>query len=146
MNQIVYILRGLSGSGKSQVARDLIGYERAQPVPRNFGVICSADDYFMVDGEYRFDPEKLSEAHDACFMKFKKALDDGVRVVVVDNTNIRKDWYAAYVDECYREGVVFTVLEVNIPSNEAELQDIMDRGSHGVPESTYRRWMEDYER
>lgn len=48
----VIILRGLPGSLKSTWAAQ-----------QENSIVLSTDDYFMVDGEYKFDPTKLSEAH-----------------------------------------------------------------------------------
>lgn len=51
----IYFLRGVSGSGKSTEAMRLAN--------NNKDVICSADDYFMKDGEYIFNPSLLAAAH-----------------------------------------------------------------------------------
>jgi len=80
----VTILRGVSGSGKSTYAKS---------VP---GVVCSADDFFMVRGVYRFDPLRLGEAHAACLRKFVSLVTRRTSVVV-DNTNIRVLEMAPYV-------------------------------------------------
>jgi len=37
--------------------------------------IISADDYFMKDGKYNFDPRLLSEAHNHCFKTFVNRFD-----------------------------------------------------------------------
>ena len=50
-NKTLYILRGIPGSGKTTHAKRLAGTN---------GVIISADDYFMRDGEYCFDASKFS--------------------------------------------------------------------------------------
>lgn len=52
----LYLIRGIPGSGKSTFAKEL--------VPEF--LVCEADKYFMVDGEYVFDREKLGEAHSWC--------------------------------------------------------------------------------
>ena len=49
------LVRGLPGSGKSTLAKNLIGYY--------FHV--ETDQFWMEDGEYKFDANRLGEAH-AC--------------------------------------------------------------------------------
>lgn len=86
----VIILSGISGSGKSTYGRKLL--EGAL-----WTSVCSADDYFMVGSEYRFDASKLSLAHGQCFKKFIDLLKGGDQVVVVDNTNTSVVEIAPYV-------------------------------------------------
>ena len=50
----LFLLRGLPGSGKSTLAKSL-GAEYIE-----------ADMFFMRDGEYKFDPSKLKDAHNWC--------------------------------------------------------------------------------
>jgi predicted kinase len=50
----LFLLRGLPGSGKSTIAKSLNG------------VHIEADQYFMWDGEYRFDVSRLKDAHNYC--------------------------------------------------------------------------------
>lgn len=50
----LYLVRGIPGSGKSTLAKQLGGTH------------FETDTYFMVDGEYKFDPTKLREAHKWC--------------------------------------------------------------------------------
>jgi hypothetical protein len=77
MNKMI-IMRGISGSGKSTLARQLVGN----------GVICSADDYFMVEGKYVFDPTKLASNHKKCYNKALGAVQQNISPVVIDNTNL----------------------------------------------------------
>lgn len=73
------LIRGVSGSGKSTYAK-----EHYPDLP-----LVEADDYFMVDGEYRFNPEGLPEAHQMAKRRMVNyMLDDGV--VVVANPFTRK--------------------------------------------------------
>lgn len=78
----VVIMRGISGSGKSTYARQI--HDLWGP-----GRIVSADDFFMKDGSYRFDPSGIGEAHAVCLGKFLMHLQNRVPLVIVDNTNIR---------------------------------------------------------
>ena len=54
MEKTLYIVRGVPGSGKSTFAKSLGGTH------------FETDEFFMVDGEYKFDPTKLKEAHRWC--------------------------------------------------------------------------------
>lgn len=96
----VIVLSGCSGSGKSTYAKKL-----ANDSATNGNVlVCSADDFFMKDGRYSFDPSKLSEAHGECFRRFLSAIDrtgrdgpGGYDMVVVDNTNTTSEEIAPYM-------------------------------------------------
>lgn len=85
MNKLyAYILHSVSGAGKSTVADALTV---------NGGVICCADDGFMVNGNYVFDVNKLGFCHRQCQEKFAKAVAENQSPVVVANTNTTpKDW------------------------------------------------------
>ena len=50
----LYLLRGIPGAGKSTLAKQLGDAH------------FEADSYFMIDGEYQFDPTKLRKAHEWC--------------------------------------------------------------------------------
>ena len=66
----LYLLRGLPGSGKSTLAKS-IG-----------GIHVEADQYFMEDDRYMFNPSKLKEAHDWCRSECQRAMEWGLKVVV----------------------------------------------------------------
>lgn len=78
MEKIVYILRGVPGCGKSSLAEEL---------KTSSGIICCADDYFMKSGKYEWDATKIGIAHLKCKTKYDDALNSGVPVIVVANTN-----------------------------------------------------------
>ena len=54
------LMRGLPGSGKSTKAKKIAG-ER--------GVIYSTDDFFMVNGEYKYNPKMIVEYHENNFKR-----------------------------------------------------------------------------
>ena len=87
MAKRLVILRGLPGSGKTT-------YQRSH-LPG--AVVASADQYFMVGEEYRFNPKFLPEAHGACCRVVIDALQAGSPLVVVDNTAISAVEIAPYV-------------------------------------------------
>ena len=79
----LYIVRGLPGSGKSTFAKTLVGHDF---------LVCEADKYFMVNGEYKFDVTKLKEAHESCrnmvetYMKDSMVNDQFYQEIAVSNT------------------------------------------------------------
>jgi hypothetical protein len=102
---MVIILRGISGSGKSYIVRNFVDnrpltassspaarFLSQMRMPLNFTVF-SADDYFMVGDEYKFDPKYLPVAHESCLRMFCGKLERSTNVstadvgIVVDNTN-----------------------------------------------------------
>ncbi len=76
------IVRGLPGSGKSTIAKQLIGNEVHI---KHF----EADMYFMSNGAYIFDHTRLKEVHQQCQADVKSALLIGYDVVV-SNTFVKK--------------------------------------------------------
>lgn len=93
MADLVTILRGISGSGKTIWAerRKQAWEDRDGP---GQAYIASADRFFYEQvGEdpksYDFDKTRLGEAHLFCFEDFQRALEQKVyREVIVDNTNL----------------------------------------------------------
>ena len=69
------LLRGLPGSGKSTLA-NAIG-----------GVHFEADMYFVdSDGNYKFEPARIKDAHAWCQNKVKLSMESDVEKIVVSNT------------------------------------------------------------
>jgi len=80
----LYLLRGLPNSGKSTLAKS-IG-----------GIHIEADQYFMENGEYKFDGSKIKLAHNYCQSQTRAWMDtDGTQVnvdkIVVSNT-FTQEW------------------------------------------------------
>jgi len=123
----VTILRGPSGSGKSTYAKNLDDVR-----------IVSADDFFMKRNpetnalEYQFDPTKLARAHNDCFRRFLIHLQQEVKHVVVDNTNIH-----AWEYDNYREVAAMMGYRVEIvifqPTTLKEIKLCIRRTTHRVP-------------
>lgn len=103
LERIAYIMRGLPGSGKSTLARMLAG---------SVGVIHSTDDYFMIDGEYRFDETMVKEYHRQNFEAFCRSLDDGVPIVICDNVNFRRWEWLPYQNAARARGYQVAIVEL----------------------------------
>lgn len=123
----VVVMRGLPGSGKSTYTASIAGEV----------VVCSADFFFMVEGEYRFDPTKIGSAHRACLQSYVEALGIGSvkpssrRTVVVDNTNTSAIEIAPYIALAQAYGIPVKIVEVRTSLSDRELSE---RNCHGVPE------------
>lgn len=125
MEKTLYIVRGIPGSGKSTFAKSL------------GGVHLESDMYFMKDGNYNFDPEKLKEAHNWCRHSVMDAMKQGVPKVVVSNTFTQK-WemepYFILAEELgYR---VFSIIVENRHGG---------RNLHDVPESVLAKMRDRFE-
>ena len=71
----VFIMRGVSGSGKSHLARELTEHK---------GGVCSADDFFVnKNGKYCYDRRDIGKAHAYCMSKFMDAIADKVDSIAV---------------------------------------------------------------
>ena len=89
VGNILYIVGGLPGSGKSTYARTLVAPSAH----------FEADQYFMKGGKYVFDPSKLKDAHGDCLARTRKAMASGKhKVVAVSNTFTMKWEVQPYID------------------------------------------------
>lgn len=113
------ILRGVSGCGKSTLA-EFFG-----------GVICCADDFFIKNGEYQFDPSQLHQAHEQCREKCLNAAKNGEKKIVVANTNTTEKEMKPYFDIAKEYGYMVFSLIVENRHNK--------RNVHHVPEEILYR-------
>lgn len=120
----VIVLRSVSGAGKSTLAELLC----QNPT---WVTVC-ADDYFMVDGEYMFDPKKIGRAHNDCQNRLVDYLtDNAVSGIVVANTNTKESDFSFYEKAAKEYGANFVSLVVeNRHGNE---------NIHNVPSETLDR-------
>lgn len=114
----ILILRGLPGSGKNTFAEEH-GYK-----------VVDSDSFFMVDGEYRFDPSRLDESHAKCFHTYLKLLANDVRRIAVCNTNITRAQYTPYVlaARAMGRGDDLAMLHTR-----CDIETAIDRNIHNVP-------------
>ena len=134
--KILYIMRGLPGSGKSTIAEKL-GKD---------GVVLGSDDFFMVDGEYVFDPDALGYAHFWNQGRVEEAMKQQISPIVADNTNVQAWEMKPYVEMAIKYGYKIEFREANTPWK-FDAQELAKRNQHGVPldviEDKLSRWEPD---
>jgi len=118
----VTIMMGISGSGKSTYISKMV------PIPLR---VCSADHYFLKEGEYNFNPSKLGEAHGECFRNYVESLRKEIPGVVVDNTNTTLAEISPYI-----LGAQAYQYEVKVVALMCDAQVAAKRNTHGTPEAT----------
>jgi len=118
--KIAYIMRGLPGSGKSTVAKQLAG---------KTGVIHSNDTYLIVDGKYQYSAEQLPTNRQKNFSAFKKSLEEGIGVVVCDNTNTKRWEFQNYIEAANQAGYIVAIVQMPHPN----LEQAFKRNIHQVP-------------
>ena len=119
----LYIVRGLPGSGKSTFAEALVGSDF---------LVCEADKYFIVDGEYKFDGTKIKQAHEWCrnrvetYMKDSLVNDQFYREIAVSNTFTQEWEMESYYKLAEQYGyMVFSIIVENRHGG---------KNAHGVPD------------
>ena len=118
----LYIVRGLPGSGKSTfVKQNLL---KSIPNTKHF----EADMYFEKDGEYKYDPKLIKNAHQWCLEQTKNALKDGHNVAV-SNTFTQQWEIQPYLDLANSLGV-----EVKVIKAEGRFKNV-----HGVPDEVLKK-------
>lgn len=123
MEKILYIVRGIPGSGKSTFAKSL------------GGIHVEADQHFMIDGVYKFDGSQIKNAHNYCqgqTMAWMKVESDQIDTskIVVSNTFTQEWEMESYFEMAKEYGYkVFTVIienrhgginEHNVPEEKIE--------------------------
>ena len=132
----VVLVRGLPGSGKSHLAEALRSTTDA--VMR----VCSADDYFMEDGVYNFDPTKLPEAHLEC-QSNTFAFHSIDEISFTANTFTQRwemEQYLVFVETFGLDLLVLNLFDGGLSDKE-----LAERNTHGVPEEAITRMRERFE-
>lgn len=128
--KVIILCRGIPGSGKTTFAQSMSeGNLSEGKYP-----VLAADDYFMSEGEYKFKPEFLSEAHNTCQNRCEKYMQMNTKKIFISNTFTRAKELQPYIDLAKKYGyIVFSVIVENRHDG---------KNVHNVPEETLTR-MED---
>ena len=131
----LFLIRGLPGCGKTTLAETLRGSN---------GSMFAADDFFMVDGEYQFDPSKLGKAHAWCQSITADVMRLGTGIdVVVHNTFTQRWEMQRYLDLAEEFGYRVTV--VSVFDGGCTDEELAQRNTHGVPLEAIRKMRQRFE-
>ena len=143
------IMRGIPGSGKSTYALKL---QSSLQVEGRTCAICSADYFFSDDGEYRFDPSKLRQAHSECFSDFTELMNGKQRAnmlpydtIIVDNTNTQKWEFERYIHYSGPLDYERPAWNIRVLRCEAPLNVCQKRNIHGVPADKIQQMRDRFE-
>ncbi|XP_018419928.1 PREDICTED: LOW QUALITY PROTEIN: NEDD4-binding protein 2 [Nanorana parkeri] len=138
VGKVLILLRGAPGSGKSTMARMLL---EQNPT----GVILSTDDYFCQNGQYQYDVNCLSEAHDWNQNRAKDAFEKNVSPIMIDNTNLQGWEMKPYVSMAmkYKYKVTFREPDTWWKYKPRELER---RNNHGVKKEKIIKMLENFDR
>ena len=121
-NQILIIVRGIPGSGKSTFAKEIV-----KMFPDD-SVHWESDMFFMHNGVYCWKPNKVNLAHRWCQQKVEKSFD-AVDIVVVSNTFTTESEMKSYLDFAKENGISVQIVRME---NRFE-------NEHGVPKATLEK-------
>uniref|UniRef100_A0A182QDH2 Smr domain-containing protein n=1 Tax=Anopheles farauti TaxID=69004 RepID=A0A182QDH2_9DIPT len=140
--RVMVLMRGVPGSGKSYLARTLVDRTSGGDY-RNH--IFSTDDYFMVNGVYKFQPDALDAAHRFNQQNVQSKARDGWSPIVVDNTHVQLWEMFAYVHIAADHGYYLEVLE---PTThwKTHSRSLAIRNTHGVPEPKIKSMLQKFEK
>jgi predicted kinase len=138
------IMRGLPGSGKSTKARETQN-KMLQLADARGHIIVSTDDYWIrPDQTYDWNPKLLGKAHEWTRARAQVNMCLRDTHVILDNTNIKKRDYQAYIDIAEKYNYCVEEIIIGEFTDEA-CQLYASRNTHGVPLETIQRMAKSFE-
>ena len=115
MEKILYVVRGIPGSGKTTIAKQLTAN------------VFESDHYFYDnDGNYNFIPSEIKEAHKECQQFVGLAMESKIQKIAVSNTFTQEWEMEPYFELAKKHSYkVFTIVVENRHGGVNQ---------HGVPE------------
>ena len=137
------LVRGLPGCGKSTRAKELQRRAAEAGAPYHLEIVEA--DHFMVDGDgnYVFDPARLTEVHAKCLAKVAGLLAKGVSVVVANTFTTWAECLPYYALTVLLPTAVLRIESMGV--NGMTLEELAERNVHGVPLEALRAMQARYE-
>lgn len=138
--RLLIVMRGLPGSGKSTLAHQLQGEIEDSG---HSAVTISTDDYWMEDGEYKFDITKLGKAHQWNLDRVNAAIDE-YDCIVIDNTNIVWKDFKKYVKLAIQNDYMVMLAEPKTDWKH-DIDECDEKNIHNVPKETIDKMFHKYQ-
>lgn len=112
MEKTLIVMRGLPWTGKSTRAKEIAG---------DTGVIYSTDEYWYKVNfpdrpeEYSFNQRLLGAAHKWNQLRSQKAVEEGLPLIIIDNTNTTADEARPYVEYAHFQDYKICIEEPTSP-------------------------------
>ncbi|XP_066910345.1 NEDD4-binding protein 2-like 1 [Clytia hemisphaerica] len=103
-SKLLFILRGLPGSGKTTRAMELTN-------DATLGVILATDDFFTKDGVYTYNKKMIGKAHQWNQERTKLSMEACITPICIDNTNTQKFEMKPYVLMADKYGYQVSIVE-----------------------------------
>jgi predicted kinase len=131
--KLLIIMRGIPGSGKSTMAKKF-AEQYGGP-----SCIVSADDFFMRDDIYKFDRDKLFQAHKSAKQKFYYEIPNN-NLIIVDNTNLSYGEFEYYIDTWKAREYPnrYRILLITV---DHDFDSCCERNVHGVDNETLKKML-----
>lgn len=139
MAKFLIICRGCAGSGKSTLAEKVVRWANESNI---LSAYCSTDDFFYVNGEYKFDRRKLGEYHRCCREFCELNASHDVPIIIVDNTNTTYKEVKPYLEIANNYGYDVRFLE---STERIPVELCISRNIHNVPADTVRQQYNRYQ-
>lgn len=121
--KLLILTRGIPGSGKTTFAHFM--------ADSNEYPVISADDYFMVDNEYKYDRNLIGQAHAHCQSKTEKHMRAETERIFVANTFTTEREMQPYFDLAKKYG--YKVFSIVIENRHGNIN------VHDVPKETIQK-------
>lgn len=122
-NKVLYIIRGVPGSGKSTIAHKLTDY------------VAEADMFMFENGEYKWSKDKLHMAHKKCEELVEQYMIENKNKIAVSNTCIKVKEMKPYLKLAEKYGYSVEIIELNGGY----------KSIHNVPETTMERMKQTFQ-
>lgn len=145
VEKILYVMRGVSGSGKSTVAKSLPGV-----VPENIfstdaliGDDLETYNAFFYNMEESKDLTPLSDMHKRLIVMVREAMSQSRTPLVLDNTNIEPWQCKPSVQDAFNNGYRVEFVEVGTGGKTPE--ELAQRNQHQVPLKDIQEMVQKYD-
>lgn len=144
-NKILYVMRGISGSGKSTKAKSLPGITTQNIFSTDDLIADNSENYkkFFKQMEENDDWTPLALKHEELLNMLRKAIMQGKSPLALDNTNLNAWNCKEHVQTAIKNG--YQVIFVDVGTGGLSPKELAERNNHGVNEEIIQKMIDKYE-